>query len=412
MREQQKPNGRPPNTPMKGGPLSLYQRQRAISRKDLQMATKTKDGRKQITFMFSGKRYYCYGRTLKEAEEKAREKRRNLEEGRYKKGKELSLDEYHERWAAARYGTVREATIRKQSFEYAAAANIIIDSAGTRFGDLKITEIEVQNIRDLQRGLQKQIPPKYKQTRNTNGINGIMALIKHILNDAVNERIIDFNPARAVKPLKRTEKEARETNHRALTHEETRAFFEAAAGSWYYDAFRFMIYSGCRCGEVGALTTADISGDRIMICRTLTKNDCGVYVVGDTAKTKKGVREIPLTDDLREVIEHQKAINRMINGEKVIGFNEHLFTSPRGNLINVASLNKELGRIARKAGIEHFTAHAFRDTFATRAIESGMKPKTLQEILGHANIGITMNLYAHVMEETKVKEMRAVRVVI
>lgn len=62
------------------------------------------------------------------------------------------------------------------------------------------------------------------------------------------------------------------------------------------------------------------------------------------------------------------------------------------------------------AGIERFTAHAFRDTFATRAVESGMQAKTLQEILGHADIGITMNLYAHVMEDTKRRQMAAVHV--
>lgn len=50
--------------------------------------------------------------------------------------------------------------------------------------------------------------------------------------------------------------------------------------------------------------------------------------------------------------------------------------------------------------------HTLRHTFATRAIEAGMKPKTLQEILGHANIGITMNLYVHVTEEEKEKEIK------
>jgi len=51
-----------------------------------------------------------------------------------------------------------------------------------------------------------------------------------------------------------------------------------------------------------------------------------------------------------------------------------------------------------------------QDTFATRAVESGMQAKTLQEILGHADIGITMNLYAHVMEDTKRRQMAAVEV--
>ena len=57
-----------------------------------------------------------------------------------------------------------------------------------------------------------------------------------------------------------------------------------------------------------------------------------------------------------------------------------------------------------------FSTHAFRHTFATRATESGMMPKTLQDILGHADINMTMNLYSHVMDETKIKEMGRVHI--
>ncbi len=49
-----------------------------------------------------------------------------------------------------------------------------------------------------------------------------------------------------------------------------------------------------------------------------------------------------------------------------------------------------------------------RHTFATRCIEGGMKPKTLQKILGHSNIGITMNLYVHITEDEKLKEINLV----
>lgn len=52
--------------------------------------------------------------------------------------------------------------------------------------------------------------------------------------------------------------------------------------------------------------------------------------------------------------------------------------------------------------------HTLRHTFATRCIEAGMKPKTLQMILGHSNIGITMNLYVHVTEEEKVIEVESI----
>lgn len=63
-------------------------------------------------------------------------------------------------------------------------------------------------------------------------------------------------------------------------------------------------------------------------------------------------------------------------------------------------------KIVDKAGIERFSMHTLRHTFATRAIEAGMKPKTLQEILGHANIGVTMNLYVHITEDEKEKEIK------
>lgn len=52
--------------------------------------------------------------------------------------------------------------------------------------------------------------------------------------------------------------------------------------------------------------------------------------------------------------------------------------------------------------------HVLRHTFATRCIEGGMKPKTLQIILGHSNIGITMNLYVHTTKEEKLKEIELV----
>ena len=64
----------------------------------------------------------------------------------------------------------------------------------------------------------------------------------------------------------------------------------------------------------------------------------------------------------------------------------------------------------RKDGYEfpHITPHIFRHTFATRAIESGMQPQVLKTILGHSSLAMTIDLYSHVMEDTKAKEMRKI----
>ena len=63
-------------------------------------------------------------------------------------------------------------------------------------------------------------------------------------------------------------------------------------------------------------------------------------------------------------------------------------------------------------GIEPFSVHAFRDTFATRCIEQGMPPIVLKEILGHSSLKMTMDVYAHVMPNTKSAELNKIEIAI
>lgn len=370
--------------------------------------------RVQSNFTFEGKRYYVYGATLKEAHIKAEEKRKELESRKLKRSKDLTFSEYYERWSEARAGTVKGATIRKQLFQYEAIAAAVIDRNGKRFGDLLLTEIEVQHIRVLQKALLIRTDAtgkpvtSGKKERTPQTVNDMIAFVSHVLHDAVMERAIDWNPAQGVRNLARTDKPARETFHRALTEKELRSFFEAAADSWYLYLFRFLLASGCRIGEAGALMLSDVKPDRIEIRRTVTKNEYGVYVIGDAPKTAHGRRDIPMTDAIRDAINAQKAINSAVFGEKVVGLSDTIFRTSWGNLLAVANVDRDIARICQKAGIRKFTAHALRDTFATVCIHSGMNPKTLQEILGHADFSVTMNVYAHVLEETKVKEMNNV----
>ena len=77
------------------------------------------------------------------------------------------------------------------------------------------------------------------------------------------------------------------------------------------------------------------------------------------------------------------------------------------------TLNREIKRICQSAGIEVFTCHAFRNTFATRFIEQRPQDyKILSELLGHKDVSITLNLYTHVMVDNKVEAMKNISIAI
>jgi integrase len=235
-----------------------------------------------------------------------------------------------------------------------------------------------------------------------------MSLIRALLGSAQDEGLIVRNPAKSLRGLKETKRPARETIHRALTREETEAFFRAArdCGSWYLPLYSFLLNTGCRFGEAGALMEKDLRDGGIRIERTLTKTLDGHLTVGRDAKTGCSARMIPARREALDAIREQRRQNARQFGTD----GGPIFRAPKGGLLGARCVGKDIDALCRAAGIERFTAHAFRDTFATRAVESGMQPKTLQEILGHADIGVTMNLYAHVMEDTKRTQMEAVRV--
>lgn len=361
------------------------------------------DGRKTVTFTFDGKRYYCYGRTKAEAREAERRKRKELEAGRYLSGGEQTLDTYFQKWEANRAGKVRENTLGKQRYLYFTISKAELSRSGRRFGTLKLSEIRREQVQDLQRIISAD--------HTTNSTNQIISLLHHILQDAFLSDIIPKNPVEGLGSLRRTEPEARDTIHRALTDEELTAFFRAAENSWYYWLFRFLLYSGVRIGEAGALTLADIKPNgMISIERTLTAAAGGAIVIGKTTKTKKGVRQIEYTEELRQAVEEQRQLNAAIHGN-VIGMNVPIFTAEQGGLIRASLVGARIKKICQQAGIEPFTPHAFRDTYATRAIDSGMAPKVLQEVLGHTSITMTMDLYAHTVEDTKREQMRLVKII-
>lgn len=366
---------------------------------------KRKDGRLEKKITIDGKQYHIYGKNASEIAEKESLKREEIRKGIANRNNPV-MSAYCENWLERTRDSLKDATYIRYTSQFRTIGKIKINN--TCFGNIRIKDVSVNDLRTLQEILTEKRVSTY--------VNGIMSLLKRIFQDATNERLIEYNPCNLLKSIKRTEDRARNTYHRALTKDETKRFFEddMTQNSIYYNVYRIAINTGMRIGEIGALKNSDIYDNKIHIVRSLTMKGSGSRQIGDETKTNAGKRDIPINDRIKDILDDQKKINKMFDG--IVDINDPLrsiiFKSATRNLLNVQQINNELTTICEKLGIERFTMHAFRDTFATRAIESGIDPKTLQVILGHSDISITLNLYTHVMDETKHDAMQKIDIAI
>ena len=114
-----------------------------------------------------------------------------------------------------------------------------------------------------------------------------------------------------------------------------------------------------------------------------------------------------MADEAIRILKAQKEKNSKI---KVIAMEwaDQVFLCRKGEPVKNSTYDTALFKLCDKVGIKRFSMHILRHTFAIRCIEAGMMPRTLQKILGHSNIEITMNLYVHITEDEKHKEIELV----
>lgn len=355
-------------------------------------------------FTVNGKTYTVYGKSRTELFEKETAKREEIEKG-YTAVHDPTLNQYYKHFSQLRKATIKESTIRSQQQQFNMIAGAVMAS-GETFGELHIKNITRRNIEDIRQQL-------IDQGKSPEHLNTCFAHLNHVFNNAVIDDTIIKNPCKALKPLKRTAPAIGENRHRALTEEETKMFFKAAAerNSYYIHIFELLINTGLRIGELTALTTADIDykSGFMHITKSVTRNTAGGYEIGSSTKTESGERDIPITAEIKRIIREQQQLNELIFGYIDISPDTLIFRSFEGEILREYQVNREIKRICQAAGVEYFTCHSFRNTYATRFIEQRPQDyKILSELLGHKDIKITLNLYTHVMTENKVEAANSI----
>ncbi|MFQ9892821.1 MAG: tyrosine-type recombinase/integrase [Emergencia sp.] len=180
----------------------------------------------------------------------------------------------------------------------------------------------------------------------------------------------------------------------------------------YYDDILLLLKTGLRISEFCGLTVSDLDFDRriIRIDHQLQKNaENGYYI--ETPKTKSSIRQVPMSGQAAEAF--RRVINR--SGQKqeiaINGYSDFLFLNRKGLPMTASgyaaafkNLTKKYNKI-HESPIPNITPHVLRHTFCTRLANRNMNPKSLQYVMGHANINLTLNLYVHASIETVKTEM-------
>ncbi|MBD8932168.1 MAG: site-specific integrase [Ruminococcus sp.] len=304
----------------------------------------------------------------------------------------MVVDAWFEYWIDVKKKTVRPNTVRNYTERYYKNIQNVI-------GKKLLTEVKPIHC-------QKIFTNMADEGDRTSTLYQTRITLFNMLEFAKENEIILSNPCKkSVKSDMGKPSQKKE----ALTIDIQKKFLEQAKGRSYENQYRFILQTGLRTGELIGLKWEDVDfTNRVLkIQRSMEyRHSVGEWRIGEP-KSKSGYRTIPLTDEAIRILKAQKEKNKKI---KVIPieWNEYIFLSRKGEPVKNSTYDTMLFKICEKAEINKFSMHILRHTFATRCIEGGMMPKTLQKILGHSNIGITMNLYVHITEDEKQKEINKV----
>jgi integrase len=236
-------------------------------------------------------------------------------------------------------------------------------------------------------------------------VNKLHVTLRKALDQAVKWHMVPRNVAEAVKAPRPAPPEMR-----TLSAEETRKLIEVARGDKLGALYMLAVHTGMRQGELLALKwqDVDLENAKLSVRRTLTMSN-GRILLGEL-KTKKSRRTIRLTDAAIQALHEHLA--RQLEGMERLGdaYRDEglIFASQVGTPINPTNLRRRsFAALLRRANLPKIRFHDLRHTCATLLLSRNVHPKYVQELLGHANIAITLDTYSHVIPGMGDHAMRA-----
>lgn len=224
-------------------------------------------------------------------------------------------------------------------------------------------------------------------------------LISTVLEQAVKESLIPFNPAQRTDKPKVINKEVNYFQMEEI--QAIRSALENEPIKWK-TMVHLLLISGARRGEIIGLQwkNVDFTNNQIYICNSiLYSKDIGVYE--STPKTEKSKRYIALPQETMNLLKQYRAwqATEMLRLGADYQRRDYVFTQYNGVPMNPDGLSCYLRKFSKKYNLPHINPHAFRHTMASMLYFHNVDSVSISKRLGHAQVSTTANIYAHVIEQ-------------
>ena len=322
-------------------------------------------------------------RTQRECKEKLQKAMEELEKIDVTKRRDYTVGEWAQLW----YENYAKPSVRASTAAY--YKNYIDQHIVPRIGDIKLSSLTTLQIQKFYNetkahGRVQRYENMDDLSLSNKTIRGLHTMLRQCLEQAVTERLIPYNPANGCRLPKKEKKKMQ-----IIPPEKIRDYLKAAEEWGVLPMFYLELSTGLRRGELVALLWSDLNlqTKTLTVSKSVSRGK-GELVVTEP-KTENSVREIYLSDE---------AIRLLVEDRKNHPFSPYMFPSPKtGGMYGPDCVGRIHKKLLEKARIEeHVRFHDLRHTFSTLAIQSGIDPKTVAEILGHASAEFSLDVYTHV----------------
>lgn len=279
------------------------------------------------------------------------------------------------------------------------------------FGQKRIDKIKVSDAREW------LIKMQQIDGRGYSSIHTIRGVVRPAFQMAVDDDLLVKNPFEfQLNTVVVNDSVTRE----AITRQQERDFLAFVKNDKhfckYYDGIYILFKTGLRISEFVGLTkkNLDFENSRIIVDHQLQRTRDMKYIIEDT-KTESGERMVPMTPEVKEAFQRILANRKNPKVEPMVdGYSGFLFLDKNGRPMVALHWEKYFQHIREqynkiyKVQMPKVTPHVCRHTFCSNMAKSGMNPKTLQYIMGHSDISVTLNVYTHLNYDDAEEEMQKV----